>query len=177
MHASTPPSETTVLETVVLEAVSSIALGALVYPDEQTRDLVLYSGISEQLGENRWTARPLWSQTGPRRLQLESAQPARRGAVTAIGTSTWTTAGALPTGVIANAATGRSIAWQIEHNGGWRWEVTNVREVRTQSAWYSSAPKILITTGRRLWHQGSNSPPFRPRSPSLAPDSKVRSPS
>lgn len=115
-------------ETVVLEAVSSVALGALVYPDEQTSDLVLYSAISEQLAENRWTARPVWSQTGLADFNSSLHNQPGRGAVTAIGTSTWTTAGALPTGVIANADTGRSIAWQIEHNGGWRWEVANIRE-------------------------------------------------
>jgi alpha-galactosidase len=112
----------------VLEAVSSFATGAVVYADESTRDLFLYSGISEQLAENRWSARALWSDTVL--VEFDSAfhnQPGR-GAVEAISTSTWSTARVLPTAGLENRLTGRSIAWQLEHNGGWRWEVDDVRD-------------------------------------------------
>jgi alpha-galactosidase len=116
------------VEPVVLEAVTSFATGALVDPNESTLDLVIYSGTGEQLAENRWTARPLWSQTGLADFNSALHNQPGRGTLAAIGTSTWTTARALPTGAIENSVTGRSIAWQIEHNGGWRWEVDNVRE-------------------------------------------------
>lgn len=113
---------------VVLEAVSSLAFGALVAPGECTRDLVLHSGTGEQLAENRWSTRPLWGQDTLGDFNSAFMDQPGRGAVEAVGTSTWTTARALPTGVLENAVTGRSVAWQIEHNGGWRWEVDNVRE-------------------------------------------------
>jgi alpha-galactosidase len=115
-------------EPVVLEAVSSLTLGAVVYPGESTKDLFLHSGTGEQLAENRWTARPLWSQTALADINSGCHGQPGRGSVEAIGTSTWSTARALPTGVLENSITGRSIAWQIEHNGGWRWEVDNLRD-------------------------------------------------
>lgn len=115
-------------QSVVLEAVSSFAFGALVNPGESTKDLVLHSGTGEQLAENRWTARPLWSQTALADFNSAFTKQPGRGSFEAVSTSTWTTGRALPTGALANSATGRSIAWQIEHNGGWRWEVDNVRE-------------------------------------------------
>ena len=40
------------------------ATGALVHPGESTHDLLLHSGTGEQLAENRWSARPVWSQAG-----------------------------------------------------------------------------------------------------------------
>lgn len=113
---------------VVLEAVSSFAFGALINPGESTKDLLLHSGTGEQLAENRWTARPLWSQTALADFNAAFTNQPGRGSFEAVSTSTWTTGRALPTGVLENPATGRSIAWQIEHNGGWRWEVDNVRE-------------------------------------------------
>ena len=114
-------------EAVVLEAVSSLALGAVVYASEAARDLLLYSARGEHLAEYRWRAQPLFGPAGLGYLDDGSHAPATRGAIAAISTSTWTTAYALPTGVIENSVTGRSLAWQIEHNGGWRWELVNVR--------------------------------------------------
>ena len=119
-------------EPLVLEMISSFATGAVVCPDESTSDLVLYSGTGEQLAENRWSARPLWSHTALADFHsaFNSAlhNQSGRGAVAAISTSTWSTARALPTAALENQRTGRSIAWQLEHNGGWRWEVDNVRD-------------------------------------------------
>jgi murein DD-endopeptidase MepM/ murein hydrolase activator NlpD len=113
---------------VVLEAVSSFAFGALINPGESTKDLVLHSGTGEQLAENRWTARPLWSQTALADFNPAFTKQPGRGSFEAVSTSTWTTGRALPTAVLENSVTGRSIAWQIEHNGAWRWEIDNVRE-------------------------------------------------
>ena len=119
-------------EPLVLEVISSFATGAVVCPDESTSDLVLYSGTGEQLAENRWSARPLWSHTALADFHsaFNSAlhNQSGRGDVAAISTSTWSTARALPTAALENQRTGRSIAWQLEHNGGWRWEVDNVRD-------------------------------------------------
>lgn len=113
---------------VVVEAISSLAIGALLVQGESTHDLMLYSGTGEQLAENRWSAAPLWSQTGLADFNSVHHNQPGRGGVARISTSTWSTARALPTAALVNPVTGRSLAWQIEHNGGWRWEIDNVRE-------------------------------------------------
>lgn len=113
---------------VVVEAISSLAIGALLVQGESTHDLMLYSGTGEQLAENRWSAAPLWSQTGLADFNSVHNNQPGRGGVARISTSTWSTARALPTAALVNPVTGRSLAWQIEHNGGWRWEIDNVRE-------------------------------------------------
>ncbi|WP_422933297.1 glycoside hydrolase family 36 protein [Sinomonas sp. P47F7] len=128
---------------VVLEAVSSAAVGALVRAGESTEDLVLHWGTGEQLAENRWTAQPLWSQTGLGDFNSALMNQPGRGSFAAVGTSTWSTARALPTGALVNSGTGRALAWQVEHNGGWRWEVDNVRVGEDSAALVLLGPEDL----------------------------------
>ncbi|WP_199844332.1 glycoside hydrolase family 36 protein [Streptomyces sp. RTd22] len=130
-------------EPVVLEAISSFATGAVVAPEESTRDLVLHSGAGEQLAENRWSTRRLWSQTALADFNSALHDQPGRGGFAAVSTSTWSTVRNLPTGVLENARTGRSMAWQIEHNGGWRWEVGNVREGEDSVALVLLGPEDL----------------------------------
>ena len=112
---------------VVLEAVSSWATGAVIHHAESAHDLVLHVGYTEQLAENRWAQLPLWSQAGLADFNSALMSQPGRGGFTAVGTSTWSTAKILPTAAISNRTTGRAVAWQVEHNGAWRWEVDNVR--------------------------------------------------
>lgn len=112
---------------VVLEAVATFAIGAIVSDDDDTHDVLLHSGSGEQLAENRWSVKSLWSQEGLGDYNPEFSNQPGRGYVAANSASTWTTARSLPTGVLENPRSGRSIAWQIEHNGPWRWEVDNGR--------------------------------------------------
>ncbi len=130
-------------EEVVLEAVSSCATGAVVAGDDSTKDLVLHVGHTEQLAENRWTACPLWSQAGLADFNSAFHDQPGRGGFTAVSTSTWSTAKILPTAALANAVSGRAIAWQVEHNGGWRWEVDNLREGQDSVAVVILGPEDL----------------------------------
>ena len=113
---------------VVLEAMSTLAIGALISHGDDPHDALLHSGSGEQLAENRWTITKAWSQSGLGDFHSAVNHQPGRGYTAATGTSTWTTARALPTGVLEHPRSGRAIAWQLEHNGGWRWELDNQRE-------------------------------------------------
>ncbi|PPG09878.1 MULTISPECIES: glycoside hydrolase family 36 protein [unclassified Rathayibacter] len=113
---------------VVLEALSTVAIGALVSHGDDPHDALLHSGSGEQLAENRWVVTKAWSQAGLGDFHSGINHQPGRGYTAATGTSTWTTARALPTGVLEHPRSGRAIAWQLEHNGGWRWEIDNQRE-------------------------------------------------
>ncbi|HQZ84626.1 MAG TPA: alpha-galactosidase [Actinomycetota bacterium] len=130
-------------EEVVVEAVSSCATGAVVSGDDSTKDLALYVGHTEQLAENRWTSAPLWSQAVLADFNSSFHNQPGRGGFAAVSTSTWSTSRFLPTGGLANAVSGRAIAWQVEHNGGWRWEVDNVREGQDSVALVLLGPEDL----------------------------------
>ena len=138
-------------EPVVLEAVTSVALGSFVQPGDDPRGLVLSTGTGEQLAENRWTSEPLWGQRTLGEFGAKAHDQPGRGAVERIGTSTWSTARALPTGVLAHESSGHAVAWQIEHNGGWRWELDDVREGEDCAALLLLGPEeIDHQWGRRL---------------------------
>lgn len=38
----------------------------------------------------------------------------------------WSTLGYLPMGVLENTETGETLFWQIEHNGSWHWEISDI---------------------------------------------------
>ena len=120
------------VEPVVLEAVSSVATGAVLAAGQDPHDLHLHRGLSQQLAEFRWSAAPLHGNTGLADSTSDLQSPLGRGAVVATSTSTWSTARHLPTAVLelvpgAGGPPGRAFAWQVEHPGGWRWEVADVR--------------------------------------------------
>ena len=80
------------------------------------------TGVSDWLGEGRWSTSAL---RGPELVTLSEHLTGHdpRGGVTAASTGTWSTARELPTGVIASGPARLALAWQIEHNGPWRWEI------------------------------------------------------
>jgi alpha-galactosidase len=84
-------------------------------------DLRLVSGISEWLGEGRWTEHPLPALL-PELGFAAVAQPDRTG----YGQSSsggWPTGRAYPIGALV-AAGGTAVAWQIESSAGWQWSLS-----------------------------------------------------
>ena len=108
----------------VLRSVASWAAG---FTDADATDDTLsgwerVTGESDWLGEGRWTRTPL---RGPDFVPLAEHLTGHnpRGAFAAVSTGTWSTAHTLPMGMLESRATGLALAWQIEHNGAWRWEI------------------------------------------------------
>lgn len=79
-------------------------------------------GTSDWLGEGRWTRTPL---RGPDFVPLAEHLTGHnpRGSLAAVSTGTWSTGHQLPTGILESPTAGLALAWQIEHNGAWRWEI------------------------------------------------------
>jgi len=105
-------------EPVLLLGVTSFAIGLLGHP---MANLDLLHGQSEWLGEGRWSRRPLREHIPDLDLRQHGQDGRGRYAVTSTGT--WSTGTHLPTGGIVDRHSGHAWLWQIEHNGGWRWEV------------------------------------------------------
>jgi alpha-galactosidase len=90
--------------------------------DWDTDDWELLSGRTDWLAEGRWEKHLLRGSDFPALAEhLTGIDP--RGAKTAISTGTWSTGRNLPVGAISSAGHSLAWAWQVEHNGGWRWEV------------------------------------------------------
>ncbi|WP_082498926.1 MULTISPECIES: alpha-galactosidase [unclassified Rathayibacter] len=109
----------------VLRSVTSMALRVGVGSRAETRPtrLSLTSGRSDWVGESRWSTAPL--DTFLVDLRKDAHGGGARNGYAVTSTGTWSTAGTLPVGVLAlsDPAEEAALAWQVEHNGGWRWEV------------------------------------------------------
>jgi alpha-galactosidase len=107
-------------EPLTLWAVTSLATGSVVSDDVNAADVWLAD--CTWTAENRWSSRPL------RSSGLVATQPGWPGetsgsAISVSSSSTWSSGAYVPAGAVQNRSTGRTLAWQVEHNGGWQWQV------------------------------------------------------
>jgi alpha-galactosidase len=102
---------------VTLHAVSSFVAGGLTGTE-------IFLAASDWLAEGRWERRELRESRLPD-VDLDTHAQPPRGALRVASHGSWSTGEHLPTGVILgpDKDNGRAWAWQIEHNGAWRWEV------------------------------------------------------
>ncbi|MDQ0691183.1 glycoside hydrolase family 36 protein [Arthrobacter sp. W4I7] len=129
--ASTVQAVTTVrntgLKRVALQAVTTLALPLLAghQPAEAT-SLQLASATSQWLGENQWTLKDLRRSLPDLNLGLHEQD--QRGHLLRASTSSWSTGGPLPTAALVDADDQWCWMWQVEHNGGWAWELSETRD-------------------------------------------------
>lgn len=108
---------------LALRAVASFAMGFAHAEgdDDALAGWSLTHARSDWLGESRWRSTALRPDALPRIAEhLTGHDP--RGAIVSRSTGTWSTAAELPTAVL-HSDRELAIAWQIEHNGPWTWEV------------------------------------------------------
>ncbi|MFD1146625.1 alpha-galactosidase [Saccharothrix hoggarensis] len=108
---------------VRLQAVTSLSTGAFLADSGRSVDDVdLVRGDSDWVAESRWSRRPL------REVGLVAMDPvvhhhASRSRFALTSRSSWSTGEHLPTGVLVARDDSWALAWQVEHNGAWHWEV------------------------------------------------------
>jgi len=122
---------------VTVESLTSFLYGGLGTgpgPDD-VADLDLLWAENDWMAEGRWQLRPLRDALPDLNRRTLSADP--RGCFSVTSTGTWSSGRYLPAGAIVNRRTGHAWAWQIEHNGGWHWQVG---ECTRRSATQGSGP-------------------------------------
>jgi len=108
---------------VTVESVTSFLHGGLGTgpgPDDLA-DLDVLWAENDWMAEGRWQARPLRDALPDITRRSLGADP--RGCFGLTSAGTWSSGRYLPAGAIVNRRTGHAWAWQIEHNGGWHWQV------------------------------------------------------
>ncbi|MBW8762015.1 MAG: alpha-galactosidase [Microbacterium sp.] len=111
-------------DAVELRAVSSVALGGISSPGA-------HWWLDHEVGfaHNTWFREMVWQRRTPAELGLDDAGLDSWGITSsrasfAIGQrGSWSTGGHLPMGVLRAGDQPRSLLWQVEHNGAWRWEL------------------------------------------------------
>ncbi|TIC79107.1 glycoside hydrolase family 36 protein [Nocardioides sp. GY 10127] len=108
---------------VVLRQVASFAtaIGPAAEPGGVTADWQLLQGRNDWLGEGRWEQRSLDDLLPGLEEHLTGHDP--RTGHSQRSTGTWSTGAALPFAYLSSQQAGLAWAWQVEHNGAWRWDV------------------------------------------------------
>ena len=108
---------------VTIQSVTSFLCGGLgtgTGPDDLA-DLDVRWAENDWMAEGRWQARALRDALPDLNRPALGADP--RGCLSVSSTGTWSSGRYLPVGAVVNRLTGHAWAWQIEHNGGWHWQV------------------------------------------------------
>lgn len=108
---------------VTVQSVTSFLCGGLgtgAGPDDLA-DLDVRWAENDWMAEGRWQARALRDALPDLDRPALGADP--RGCLSVSSTGTWSSGRYLPAGAVVNRRTGHAWAWQVEHNGGWHWQV------------------------------------------------------
>jgi alpha-galactosidase len=108
-------------EPVTLYAVSSLATGAF-RPGSGADGIDVYWAENNWSAENRWQRQPLRERLLPD-ADLAPRGQTPRGALVMASHGSWSSGKYLPMGALVDTDSGRAWAFQVEHNGAWRWEV------------------------------------------------------
>jgi alpha-galactosidase len=108
-------------ETVWVESVTSFLGSGLAGPAGDLDDVDLWWAENDWLGEYRWQHRALRDALPDLDRAGHGADPRGRFGVTSAGS--WSSGTYLPMGAAVNRRTAHAWLWQIEHNGGWHWQV------------------------------------------------------
>ncbi len=105
---------------VGIEFLSSAMLHGLADPQNYDRELRIHVALNSWMAEGQWhTLRP--SEMGFVENERTSWSEAQAGSV-----GSWSTERYLPMAMVENLPLGLTWFWQIEHNGSWYWELSNV---------------------------------------------------
>lgn len=78
---------------------------------------------------NEWYAEAMWrdyqlSELGAFHVNYQSSKK-----ISISNTGNWSASQYIPTGFIENRETGSGLLWQIEHNGSWNWEISDMMDL------------------------------------------------
>jgi alpha-galactosidase len=109
-------------EPVGIEYLSSAMLHGLADPVAYDHELKIW------LAYNSWMAEGQWHSFRPSELGFVENMRTSWSQASAASVGSWSTEKYLPMAVVENTSLGVAWFWQIEHNGSWYWEVSNLAE-------------------------------------------------
>jgi alpha-galactosidase len=110
-------------EPVTVESVTSFLAGGLPgsLGEASVADLDVLWAENDWLAEGRWQRRALRDALPDLNRAAHGGDPRGRFGLTSEGS--WSSGTYLPMGAVVDRHTGQAWAWQIEHNGGWHWQL------------------------------------------------------
>jgi alpha-galactosidase len=123
---------------VVVESVTSFLACGLAGPAGRLGDVELMWAENDWFAEHRWQRRALRDALPDLDCGAHGHDPRGRFGLTSAGT--WSSGTFLPMGAAVNRRTGHAWVWQIEHNGGWHWQVGEHTRRDATSAHHGDGP-------------------------------------
>ncbi|CAM3477200.1 MULTISPECIES: glycoside hydrolase family 36 protein [Saccharibacillus] len=108
-----------------LEYVSSFACTGVLDDDSGRRDEKFRLSIPH----NTWYGEAQWKHDTLGELGLHHVNEFSMKRIAIQSTGTWSTSQYLPMAYLENTVTGRGMVWQIEHQGSWQWELSDIADV------------------------------------------------
>jgi alpha-galactosidase len=102
---------------VTVESVTSLLCGGL----DEVDELDVWWAENDWLAEGRWQRRPLREALPDLNWRAHGGHARGRLGRTSLGT--WSSGTYLPMGALVSRRTGHAWVWQVEHSGGWHWQV------------------------------------------------------
>ena len=106
---------------LAIESVTSFIASGLAGPGGAVEDLDIYWAENDWLGENRWQKRAFRDALADLNRGVHNTDSRAMFGLTSQGS--WSSGRYLPMGAAVNRRTNHAFVWQIEHNGGWHWQV------------------------------------------------------
>jgi alpha-galactosidase len=113
------------VESIGLEYVSSFALTGIDKEGISSRE----EKIRLHIPHNTWYGEAQWKCYSLPQLGLDTVNEFSMKRLAYSSTGTWSSSQYAPMGMIENTETGTSLIWQIEHNGSWHWEISDMTEL------------------------------------------------
>jgi alpha-galactosidase len=107
---------------VGLEYVSSFALTGMDKDGLSHRN----EAIRLHIPHNTWFGESQWSEYSLPELGLHDINEFSMKRISISSTGSWSTSQYAPSGIMENRESGLSLFWQIEHNGSWQYEISDI---------------------------------------------------
>ncbi len=107
---------------VGIEYISSFALTGI----DKEGDSEWHEKSSLSIPHNTWSGEAQWKKNSLPELGLTKVFDFSMKRITINSTGTWSTSEYLPMGFYENRESGNALLWQIEHNGSWHWEISDI---------------------------------------------------
>lgn len=109
-------------EKIGIEYLTSFALTGIDYGDKMPVDEKMRLWIAH----NTWKREADWKEYALSELGLERIGPFSMKRININNIGTWSSKEHLPLAALDNKETGDMIIWQIEQNGSWQWEISDI---------------------------------------------------
>ncbi|MGK9148997.1 alpha-galactosidase [Plantibacter flavus] len=111
---------------IVLDVVSTFATGAFLTAAPDVDGFVLASAANDWVAESRWTTKPL-RELGLARIDRDVQHQPPRSRLHVANRGSWSSGEHAPTAVLLATNGDYALAWQVEHNGPWGYQLGETR--------------------------------------------------